>query len=193
MCSRAVSGSCCGRSRECGKAPGTNWTRKSSPCHRTHGCSWRKFADAVEAELPEGREFETIRPFAAKAAEHACRIAGVIAAYTGKMEVSDGVMRCARELAKHYAAEAVRLTNAAAISAEAEKLERMRKWLTGKWSEEFVSPPDAARLGPFRETKVVKKMFSELADLGWLVTVDEGAVVLGRKRREAFRVVGAKS
>lgn len=147
------------------------------------------FADAVEKDLPTGRALESVRPFAAKAAEHAARIAGALTAYSGLSSVDGETMANAIALARYYLGEAVRLADAALISAETAKLERMRKWLVESWPEDFISPTDARQWGPFRETSACKKLMAELSKFGWLSAVEGGALVKGKTRREAFRVV----
>lgn len=147
------------------------------------------FADAVEMDLPTGKALERVRPFAAKAAEHAARIAGVMAAYAGASSVDGPTMANAITLARYYLEEAVRLADAALISKETQKLERLRTWLVESWPEEFISATDARQWGPFRETAICRKLMSELANFGWLLPVSEGALVKGKHRREAFKVV----
>lgn len=147
------------------------------------------FADAVELDLPTGKALEAVRPFAAKAAEHAARLAGVLAAFAGMRSVYGATMANAIVLARYYLGEAVRLADAAQISAETTKLERMRKWLIESWPEDFISPTDARQWGPFRETSTCRKVMAELAKFGWLMPIDAGATVKGKHRREAFKVV----
>jgi len=147
------------------------------------------FHDTAEADLPTGKPLEKVRPFAAKAREHAARIAGVMAAYAGETSVTGARMADAITLAKHYLGEAVRLADAAEISAETVKLERLRQWLVESWPENFISPTDARQYGPFRETQTSRKLMAELVSFGWLVPVDGGAAVKGNHRREAFKVV----
>lgn len=148
-----------------------------------------EFADAVELDLPTGKALEAVRPFAAKAAEHAARIAGVLAAFSGVSAVDGPTMANAILLARYYLGEAVRLADAAAISAETAKLDRLRKWLVEGWSENFISPTDAAQWGPFRETATCRKLMAELVKFGWLVPIEDGATIKENRRREAYRIV----
>lgn len=151
------------------------------------------FADVVEAELMEGRELATVRPFAAKAAEHACRIAGVMSAFDGRHSVDVSCMADATALERFYLNEAVRLADVSQISAEAAQLERMRRWLIESWPEQFISATDAAQRGPFKETAKSRKTLQEIAKLDWLIPVEGGEIVKGKRRREAFKVVRAES
>ncbi len=65
----------------------------------------------VERKLADGGAFHTIRAFGAKMAEHAGRLAAVLAIYADPdaMEVSAEMMACGIALAHHYAAELLRL------------------------------------------------------------------------------------
>jgi hypothetical protein len=71
------------------------------------GCSaearelWIAFHDFAEAAIGDGGEWRGIRAFGAKAAEHAGRLAAVLAAYAGEHDVSAEMMACGITLAQH--------------------------------------------------------------------------------------------
>ena len=72
---------------------------------------WRQFFDHIEGQSGRGGELWPVRDFAAKAAEHAARIAGVltITEDVHAREIGKGAMASAVTLADWYVAEALRL------------------------------------------------------------------------------------
>jgi hypothetical protein len=149
------------------------------------------FALAIERAQAKGGALEGVRPFASKAAEHAARLATVTTLFADPRahEVTGETMADAVALATYYAAEAARLSDAATVSAETADAERLRVWITEAWPEPCISASDAAQRGPFKETDRVRKALMTLQRHGWVVPVAGGAEVLGKRRREAWRVV----
>ena len=150
------------------------------------------FYNATEVSLGAGGEFERIRAFASKAAEHAARLAGVLTVYAGNETVSDEIMGHAISLAWYYLREALRLSDAAIISSETGDAELLRKWLLESWTEPFISATDAAQHGPnrLRETRKLRTLLRVLESHGWLHPVEGGAEVGGKRRREVWRIHG---
>ncbi len=144
----------------------------------------------MERAQAQGEVFEDVRAFARKTAEHAAWLAAVMAlvADSEAAIVTGETMAVAVALARFYADEAARLQNASVIQAYVQDAERMRKWLLGTWSEDFISPPVAIRLGPFKLTERAQKALKLLEAHGWLVQAD-GATVDGKQLREAWRVL----
>lgn len=149
------------------------------------------FALAVEAAQAKGGEFEGVRPFASKAAEHAARIAAVLTLFENPDAgaVTGETIADAVTLATFYANEAARLSDAATVSAETAEAEKLRRWLLENWGEPFISASDAAQRGPFKETDRARKALATLQRHGWAEPVVGGAEVLGKRRREAWRIV----
>ncbi|MEO1724056.1 MAG: YfjI family protein [Pseudomonadota bacterium] len=152
------------------------------------------FALQVEKEQAKGGQLETVRPFASKAAEHAARIAAVLTLFADERAaaVSGETMAQATTLAAYYVNEAARLTDAATISEEAAAAEKLRKWLIEVWPERMISVTDATQFGPgdLREARRIRKLFKILIEHGWLLPIDGGADIRGKRRREAWRIVG---
>ena len=98
-------------------------------------------------------------------------------------------MRDALTLATFYLDEAVRLAREATVSAETAEAERMRRWLVGKWSEPFISVTDALQRGPFKDRAKVRRAFARLIEHRWLVPMQEAVEIVGKRRREAWRVM----
>lgn len=154
------------------------------------------FSDAVEAGQAPGGEYAHITGYASKAAEQACRIAGVLTAWgdLDAPEVTGETMAHGITLAAFYLGEAARLSDAATISAEVEKAEALRKWLLTNWPHPEVLPRDVLRLAPIRalrESPAARAAIAMLVKHGWLAVLPEGAEVRGKARKEAYRIVRA--
>lgn len=152
-----------------------------------------QFADAVEAAQAPGGDYAHITGYASKAAEQACRIAGVLTAWDNldAPEVTGEIMAHAITLAAFYLGEASRLSDAATVSAEVEKAEALRKWLLTRWQHPEVLPRDVLRLAPIRalrESPAAKAAIAMLVKHGWLVALPEGTEVRGKVRKEAYRI-----
>jgi len=151
------------------------------------------FHETVERDQAPGGRLESVRAFASKSAEQAARIAGVLTLWAdlNAQEISAEWMGSGINLADYYLAEAVRLVEAAAVSAEARIAETLRIWLVESWPHDDVLPAEILRHGPnrLRERDKLTKPLATLASSGWLVRLPEGAVVRGSTRREAYRIV----
>lgn len=152
-----------------------------------------QFSDAVEAAQASGGEYAHITGYASKAAEQACRIAGVLTAWgdLDAPEVTGETMAHAITLAAYYLGEAARLSDAATVSAEVERAEALRKWLLTNWPHPEVLPRDVLRLAPIRalrESPAAKAAIGMLVKHGWLVALPEGSEVRGKARKEAYRI-----
>ena len=161
-----------------------------------------EFAVKVEMAQAPGGALAGITGAASKAAEQACRIAGVLTmlANLDAREIPLDMMERGISLAGYYLTEALRLTNGAVISKEMREVEELRKWLLERWpaiaankgvDPEYILPSDVARAGPapVRQPGRAKEALLELARLGWLVKLPPGTVVNGRVPRLAFRTV----
>jgi len=108
------------------------------------------FSDAIEKAQGPGRNLAHVRGYASKAAEQACRIAGVptLSRDLHAREVTARDMSDAITLAQFYLAEAARLAEAATVSPEIERAEKLRRWLLDSWPDPEVMARDVVRLGP---------------------------------------------
>jgi hypothetical protein len=135
---------------------------------------------------------EAIQPFASKAAEQTARIAGVMTVFanTAAREISPETMADAIKLMIFYVNEALRITNAAAISRETRQAEERRVWLNEKWHEDCVSAADVAQFGPgaIRETAQARRLLQYLERFEHLEALAGGAVIMDKRRREAWIV-----
>jgi len=67
----------------------------------------------------------------------------------------------------------------------------LRKWLLERSAEPELLVRDVVQLGPnaLRETPKARAALSVLEKHGWLVALEEGTVVRGVARKEAWRIV----
>ncbi|MEO0426182.1 MAG: YfjI family protein [Pseudomonadota bacterium] len=151
-----------------------------------------KFYDAIEVRQIEEGALEDVTPFASKAAEHACRIAGVLTLFANldARSITGEMMAHGCALAEHYATEAARLAAEAEVSAELHSAGKLRQWLT-KWPEPVISVAEIVKCGParLRNTKLAKKLVKILVEHGHLMPVKGGGMVRGQHRREVFQIV----
>ena len=149
------------------------------------------FAEGVETAQGRGGDLEGVRPFASKAAEHACRLAAVMTLFANPDAelVEEATMQDAIRLAGFYLGEARRLVGEAEVSAETAEAERMRRWLVEGWAEPFISVADATQFSPLRDSSKVQRSLARIEAAGWLVPVEAGAFVKGKRRRKAWRIV----
>lgn len=151
-----------------------------------------EFSDAIEAEQAPGAKLANISGTASKAAEQAARIAGVLTLWRAldAVEVDEGDMVSGIGLARYYALEALRLSNAAIVSADIVRAESLRRWLLENWQEPEIMVRDAVQRGPnpLRESPKAREALLMLQNHGWLVRLPEGTVVRGAARKEVWRI-----
>ena len=149
--------------------------------------------DTVERKQAPGQEMSLIAGYASKAAEQACRIAGVLTLWSdlNAPHVTAKTMAHGIELARFYLSEVQRLADAAAISAEIEKAEALRKWLLENWQEPEILVRDVLQYGPggLRDSPKARAALAILENHGWLFRLETGTVVRGVARKEAWRIV----
>ncbi len=165
----------------------------------------KAYYQTVEVAQRPGGEFEGVTGFASKSPEQACRIAGVLTLWTdlNAPEVSTETMAGAITVAQHYLGEAKRLVEAAEVSEETAKVEKLRLWLLNDWpaiaeaqrrNPENIVPRDVVQFGPgsLRVTESAKKYLKTLAAHGWVVALPTGTEVDGMSRNLAYRIVREK-
>jgi hypothetical protein len=154
---------------------------------------WTAFADCVERQLGSDGKLAPIRGFANKAAEHATRIAGVLAIVRdADARVINGEdLAAGVELVNHYLGEALRLRGAAQTDTVLQRAERLRRWLFEKWDALLISLVDVYRLGPpeFRDEQSANAAMDVISDHGWVIRLDGTHEVKGERRRDVWRIV----
>lgn len=151
------------------------------------------FADEIEEAQGQGGKLAHVTGYASKAAEQAARIAGVMtlwhdlhAPFVEASAMRDGII-----LARYYLSEAVRLADAATISKEIDRAERLRKWLLDGWPHSEVMVRDVLQYGPagLRESPKANAALILLERHKWVLPLEAGAIVRGRARAKAWRIV----
>jgi hypothetical protein len=154
-----------------------------------------RFSDAIELEQGPGKDLRPITGYASKIAEQAARIAGVLTLWGDlhAQRVELAAMANGIRLAQHYLTEALRLSNAAAITVETERAEALRRWLIEVWPDREILFGDMLQKGPngLRDQRLLKPAVAALVSNGWLVPLEKGAIVRGAARKEAYVVVRA--
>lgn len=155
----------------------------------------QNFYLATERAQQPNAELSSVTAYASKCAEQAARIAAVLTLWSnqGATTVTGLVMGDAITLSQFYLSEAKRLADAAVISEATEKAELLRKWLIESWGKTEFVPSDVQKLGPnsLRELKAVKPALKMLEESGWIVQLPDGAIVDGKSRKTAYRIVRA--
>lgn len=152
-----------------------------------------QFSDTIEAEQGPGRTLRRVTGYASKAAEQAARIAGVLTLWADlhAQRIEAATMADAITLAQFYLAEALRLSDAATVSAEIERADALRVWLLEGWQHPAVMVRDIVQNGPnaLRESPKARAALTLLEGHGWAVKLDAGTVIRGAARKEAWRIV----
>ena len=133
--------------------------------------AWRKFHDHVEIQCGTGGELRLIQDFAAKAAEHVARIAGVLTILEDirASEIGLEAMRCAIALVDWYIAEALRLQGAARTDPRLMRAHQLLQWMQQQ-SDPLIPFRDILRLGPSatRTKSAAEEALRILAEHGWV-------------------------
>jgi Protein of unknown function (DUF3987) len=131
--------------------------------------------NSIEAAQQDNCPLATVREFASKAAEHACRIAAVLTlmAKADAIAVDVDTMRAALGLTQFYINEQVRLAGAAAVSLEIGNAVKLQEWLK-RTGHRHVTARTVMQKGPYaiREAPAAKAALRTLLEHGWLVTAD---------------------
>ena len=160
------------------------------------------FADTIEGEQRAGGSLAHVTGYASKSAEQAARIAAVLTLWQDLHApvVALQAMGWGIALAQFYLSEAVRLSDAANLSAETRQAEALRLWLLDSWPKlargqdrdpSSITPKDVVQFGPnaLRETRTVQRLMAILAEYGWLVVLPDGTEISGIARKLAYRIV----
>lgn len=139
---------------------------------------WVEFYNEAERQQAAGGNLATVRPWASKAAEHAARLAGIVALMDDPdaLEVSDSAMQGGIELANFYLGEHVRLMGHSTEQGEVRKLAKLLSWLReqGQW----VPQRDVLQRSPreLRELKAqgLRELLAELQRRGLVRELADG-------------------
>jgi hypothetical protein len=111
--------------------------------------AWWRFHDHVETQCGENGGLAPIKDFAAKAPEHAARIAGVITVVEDicAAEIGPGAMNGALEIADWCLNEACRLQQAGLIDPRLQRAAALLEWLQ-KQPDQTAAFREILRTGP---------------------------------------------
>ena len=153
------------------------------------------FADKLELAQGPGGSLAGDKGFASKAAEQAARIAGVLTLWgnLNASEITSATMAWAITLAQYYLAEAVRLLEGATVSTETRQAEDLRHWLLERWEHPEIVNSELLQYTPSRALRngdVSRKAVARLVQAGWLTALEQGTIIRGKARKQAYRING---
>jgi len=163
---------------------------------------WISFHDWIQGHLSEHGILRPISGISAKAAEHALRMAGVLALIddietelVSRRHIDAGI-----ELARFYLTEALRLFDSSQIDPDLLLAEKLLGWLGRRATTNSESSGNSAsglvylvliyQYGPNAvwDKATAKRIVGILEEHGWMQKIKDGAVVDGKHRREAWDV-----
>lgn len=153
---------------------------------------WIVSYNAVEAAQSGDGPFQQIRPFASKMAEHAGRLAAVLTVYAdlNAEAVEAEAMAAGIDLAKHYAAELLRLQDASGHSLDLGLADGLLTWWQGQPDPKqhlaaiYQRGPNAIRVAD-----TARRIVAVLVNHGYLDALPVGEVLDGAARNEAWELV----
>lgn len=144
------------------------------PITEEAAADWSAFYDHIEGQCGPGSDLRPVQDFAAKSAEHAARIAGVLTIVENihATEIGIEAMRSALVLADWYVNEAVRLQQAARTDSKLMAAQQLLDWMRGR-GEEVFSFREIIQFGPSAtRTKIAaEQALTTLTAHGWVVQV----------------------
>jgi hypothetical protein len=150
---------------------------------------WIMFHDAVEGDQREGGELRPIQAFASKMAEHAGRLAAVLTVYANPdaWEIGADAMAGGIELAKHYAAELLRLQGAAGVSPDLQLAARLLAWWQARPDPQCHLAAIYQRgLNAIGDARTARRIVTILEEHGYVDRLPAGTEVEGKPRNEAW-------
>jgi len=155
---------------------------------------WVKFHDWVQEHLKPDGVFRPISGIAAKAAEHALRIAGTLALIDdlNTLSISLNNVKNGIILARFYLTESLRIFHTAKTNPDLLVAEKVLEWLRTRNGAErnLIALPDVYQLGPnpVRDKATAIKIMQILQDHFWVKPLEGGGEVGGKKRRQVWEV-----
>jgi hypothetical protein len=154
--------------------------------------AYKEFADHIEKQIALGQPLESIRGFASKLPEHACRIAATLAAFHNinfvKLEYK--YIKMGIEIGSYYCAEAFRLLNNGKINSDIILAEKLLDWMYYKWDGgEYISPPNIyTNLSIISTKKDALRIINILVEHGYLTRETDPRSIKGEIRKEVFKI-----
>lgn len=149
--------------------------------------------NATMKAVGPGQSLESVKPFANKLTENAVRLAGILTliADPEAIEIDAPTLADAATLARYYADEAVRLTDAAATDPAMKRADTLRRWLLSR-SDDLIGLATIYQSGQpksLRTAKAARDAMEVLAAHSWAEAVPGGAMIDGKRHREAWQIV----
>lgn len=121
------------------------------------------------------------------------RIAGILTLVSidGAAEIDAGTLANAMTLAKFYADESLRLTDAASVAPALRQAEQLLRWLQSRKGD-LIGLATIYQLGQpksLRSAKAARDAMQILEDHGAVIKLPGGAEIDGTRHREAWRIV----
>lgn len=153
------------------------------------------YYNVIEGLLGQGGRYEDIAGTAAKAAEQACRIAGVLMLYHNiqATEIPHDAMQCGIDLAQHYLDEQLRLSGIQPVDGTVLAADKLRDWLMADDDDDYVkdeciiygtmrqSAPNA-----IRPAKILNRAIELLTEQGFMRRLPPQTIVDGKPRAHAY-------
>lgn len=136
--------------------------------------AWIRYHDNIEKTLGRGGELHEIKATAAKSAENALRIAGVMAVTEGLASVTEEIVERATTLSRWYLHEALRIAYPVKIETQQLQAQQLLDWLSAKSWGSF-NARKLQREGPSFIRKSCKHrdhILAVLVEHRWLATAD---------------------
>ena len=137
---------------------------------------WKAHHDNIEQQCGKVGELAVIGDFAAKAAEHAARLAGVLTLLENihAAEITADAMKCGIRLAEWYLSEALRMAQASRTDPGLLRAASLLDWSRARPEDTF-QVRDVLRLGPpsLRTKTVAEEAVAILIDHRWVSKVSE--------------------
>ena len=133
---------------------------------------WIRFHDHIERQNTPGGDMAGIGDFASKAAEHAARLAAVIAVTMDPdaRTIGEDAMRCGVALADYFVGEALRMALARRTDPRLLRAELMLKWMQAKNEPEIrLSVILTHGPRPLRTKAAADEAIQTLLNHGWIV------------------------
>ncbi len=154
--------------------------------------AWIQYADTIETQLGDGGVLEPVRGLANKAAEHAARLAGVLAVIENPdcAEISLVQVRAGIGLMDYYLTEALRVQSVGIGDPVLRLAEQVLTWMHDA-GHTHVYPAVVYQRGPYsvRDAETARRVLAILEKHRWLVKQPDGKEIDGTYRREAWEVV----
>jgi hypothetical protein len=153
---------------------------------------WIRFHDHTEARIAPGESLAAIRAWGAKAAEHAGRIAAVLALHDDPdaMEVAAEHLACAIALTEHYAEEMLRAAGGGNVNPDLRLADRLLRWWIERGEPRLHLASIYQRgLHAIGDAGTARRIVGILQEHGHVRRLPENTILEGRPRREAWELV----